>query len=65
MKMKRQMIKFFFFFPSNEAPVEWNWQGKPELLGEKPVSSTTFSSTNPTCTDSESNPGLRSGGVGD
>ena len=28
---------FFFIFPSNEAPVEWNWQGKTEVLGEKPV----------------------------
>jgi hypothetical protein len=24
-------------FPSNEALVEWNWQGKTEVLGEKPV----------------------------
>jgi hypothetical protein len=24
-------------FPSNGAPVEWNWQGKTEVLGEKPV----------------------------
>jgi hypothetical protein len=24
-------------FPSNEQPVEWNWQGKTEELGEKPV----------------------------
>jgi hypothetical protein len=27
----------FFVFPCNGAPVEWNWQGKPEVLGEKPV----------------------------
>jgi hypothetical protein len=26
-----------FIFPSNGAPVEWNWQGKTEVLGEKPV----------------------------
>jgi hypothetical protein len=36
MKMKRKMISFFIF-PSNGAPVEWNWQGKTEVLGEKPV----------------------------
>jgi hypothetical protein len=36
MKMKRKMISFFIF-PSNGAPVEWNWQGKTEILGEKPV----------------------------
>jgi hypothetical protein len=27
----------FFVFPSNGAPVEWNWQGKTEVLGEKPI----------------------------
>jgi hypothetical protein len=27
----------FYVFPSNGAPVEWNWQGKTEVLGEKPV----------------------------
>jgi hypothetical protein len=27
----------FCHFPSNGAPVEWNWQGKTEVLGEKPV----------------------------
>jgi hypothetical protein len=27
----------FRLFPSNGAPVQWNWQGKTELLGEKPV----------------------------
>jgi hypothetical protein len=26
-----------FIFPSNGGPVEWNWHGKTELLGEKPV----------------------------
>jgi hypothetical protein len=26
-----------FVFPSNGAPVEWNWQGKTEVLGENPV----------------------------
>jgi hypothetical protein len=28
---------FFFIFPSNGAPMEWNWQGKTEVLGENPV----------------------------
>jgi hypothetical protein len=28
---------FFFIFPCNGAPMEWNWQGKNEVLGEKPV----------------------------
>jgi hypothetical protein len=27
----------FFVFSRNGAPVEWNWQGKTEALGEKPV----------------------------
>jgi hypothetical protein len=27
----------FFVFPCNGAPVEWNWHGKTEVLGEKPV----------------------------
>jgi hypothetical protein len=27
----------FFVFPCNGAPVEWDWQGKTEVLGEKPV----------------------------
>jgi hypothetical protein len=27
----------FFIFPCNGAPVEWKWQGKTEVLGEKPV----------------------------
>jgi hypothetical protein len=29
--------QFFFIFPSNKAPGEWNLQGKTEVLGEKPV----------------------------
>jgi hypothetical protein len=36
MKMKRKIF-FFFIFPSTGAPVEWNWQGNTEALGEKPV----------------------------
>jgi hypothetical protein len=27
----------FFRFLCNGTPVEWNWQGKTEVLGEKPV----------------------------
>jgi hypothetical protein len=27
----------FFIFPCNGATVEWNWQGKTEVLGEKPI----------------------------
>jgi hypothetical protein len=27
----------FFIFHFNRAPVEWNWQGKTEVLGEEPV----------------------------
>jgi hypothetical protein len=36
MKMT-MMIIIFCPFPSNGAPMEWNWQGKTEVLGEKPV----------------------------
>jgi hypothetical protein len=32
-----KMMIIFCPFPSNGAPVEWNWQGKTEELGEKPV----------------------------
>ena len=49
----------FFVFPSNGAPVEWNWRGKSEVLGEKTCPSATLSTTNPTWTDPGSNPGLR------
>jgi hypothetical protein len=44
----------FFVFPCNRAPVEWNWQGKAEVLGKKPVR-VILSTTNPTWID----PGLR------
>jgi hypothetical protein len=37
MKMTMMIILFFCPFPSNGAPMEWNWQGKTEELGEKPV----------------------------
>jgi hypothetical protein len=42
---------FLFVFPSNGAPVEWNWQGKTEVLGWKTCPSATLSTTNTTWTD--------------
>jgi hypothetical protein len=46
------MISFFsVFFSCNGAPVEWNWQEKIEVLGEKTLPSATLSTTNPTWTD--------------
>jgi hypothetical protein len=36
MKMKMMFI-IFYPFPNSGAPVEWNWQRKTEVLGEKPV----------------------------
>jgi hypothetical protein len=45
----------FSIFPSNGSPVEWNWQGKTEVLGEENCPSVTLFTTNPTWT----NPGLR------
>jgi hypothetical protein len=33
----RERWSYFFIFPSNGAKVKWNWQGKTEVLGEKPV----------------------------
>jgi hypothetical protein len=33
----RKIMKLFLLFHFNGAPVEWNWQGKTEVLGEKPV----------------------------
>jgi hypothetical protein len=35
--MKMKMIIICCPFPSNGAQVEWNWQGRTEVLGEKPV----------------------------
>jgi hypothetical protein len=40
MKMQREMISFIF--PSNGAPVEWNRQGKTEVLGGKNLSQCHF-----------------------
>jgi hypothetical protein len=45
----------FSVFQFNGAPVEWNWQGKTEVLGGKTCPSATMSTTNLTWTD----PGLR------
>jgi hypothetical protein len=33
----RNMMRFFSACPCNGVPVELNWQGKTEVLGEKPV----------------------------
>jgi hypothetical protein len=38
------------------ALMEWRWQGKTQILGEKPVSTATLSTTNPTRTALRSNP---------
>ena len=32
-----KMVSFFLLFHFNGTPVEWNLQGKTEVLGEKPV----------------------------
>jgi hypothetical protein len=55
MKMKRNAIIFFFIFPWNGSPVEWNWQRETEVLGGKTCPSVTLSTTNPTWTDPGSN----------
>jgi hypothetical protein len=54
-----KMISVFLIFPSYGAPVEWNWEGKTEVLGGKTCPSATLSAINPTWTDQGSNPGLR------
>jgi hypothetical protein len=41
-------ISFFIVFPCNGAPVEWNLQGKTEVLGGKTCPSATLSTKNPT-----------------
>jgi hypothetical protein len=56
---EEKVDQFFFIFPSNGAPVEWNWQGKTEVLGGKTCLNATLSTTNPTWIDPGSNPGLR------
>jgi hypothetical protein len=60
--MKMKISSFFYrVFTSNGAPVEWNWQGKTEALGEKPVPVPLCPPQTPHGTDPGSNPGLRSG----
>jgi hypothetical protein len=55
-----KMISFFFvFFPCNGAPVEWNWQEKTEVLGQKPAPVPLCPPQIPPWTDPGSNPGLR------
>jgi hypothetical protein len=50
----------FFVFTCNGAPVEWNRQGKTEVLGGGGnFPSAISSTTNPTGTEPVSNPGLR------
>jgi hypothetical protein len=36
------VMMIFYPFPSNGAPVEWNWQGKTEVLGGKNLSQCHF-----------------------
>jgi hypothetical protein len=50
---------FFSVFPSNGAPVEWNWQGKTEVLGKKTCPSVTLFTTKPTWTSPGLDPDLR------
>jgi hypothetical protein len=52
---------YFCPFPSNAAPVEWNWQGKTEVLGEKPVPVPLRPPQIPHGLAPGSNPGLRGG----
>jgi hypothetical protein len=52
-------LVFFFVFPCNGAPVEWNWQGKTEVLWGKTCPSATLSTISPTWTDPGLNPDLR------
>jgi hypothetical protein len=36
-KMMKIIMRFLLLLHFNGTPVEWNWQGKTEVLGEKPV----------------------------
>jgi hypothetical protein len=57
MKIKRKMISYFFLiYPSNGAPVEWNWRENRSTRG-KTCPSDTLSTTNPTWTDPGIEPG--------
>jgi hypothetical protein len=51
----------FFIFPSHGAPVEWNWQGKTQVLPGKTCPSSSLSTTNPTWPDRGSKTGFRGG----
>jgi hypothetical protein len=51
--------QFFSFFPSNGAPVEWNCQGRTEVLGGKPVPVPLCPPQIPHGLTPGSNPGLR------
>jgi hypothetical protein len=42
-----------------EAPAEWNWQGKTEVLGKKTCPSDILFTTNPIWKDPASNTSLR------
>jgi hypothetical protein len=55
------LLLFVVLFRVMEAPVEWNGQGKTEVLFGKTCPSATLSTTNPTWTDRRSNPCLCSG----
>jgi hypothetical protein len=52
---------YFCPFPGNGAPVELNWQGKTEVLGEKPVPVPLCPPQIPHGLTPGSNPGLRGG----
>jgi hypothetical protein len=54
-------IIIFCPFPSNRAPVECNWQGKTEVLGEKPVPVSLCPPQIPHGLTRGSNPDLRDG----
>jgi hypothetical protein len=51
----------FFVFPCDGELMEWNWQGKTEVLRGKTCPNATLSTTNPTWSNPGSNPGLRGG----
>jgi hypothetical protein len=56
-----KIISLFFIFRSNGATVEWNWQRENRSTRGKTCPRATLSTTNSTCTDKRSNPGLRGG----
>jgi hypothetical protein len=56
-----KMTITFCPFPSNGAPMEWNWQGKAEVLGEKPLPVPLCPPQIPHGLTPGPNPGLRGG----